>query len=141
MGSRRRARILSMQALFSWDYTRQSARELCEFPWLDEERRENIKEDTLIFARFIIMGVLEHIEEIDEILKQRLEHWDFSRLGKVDLAILRISIYALRYQREIPSSVTIDEGVDMAKRYSSEESFRFINGVLDGVRKQFTDMV
>jgi N utilization substance protein B len=139
MGSRRKARVLSMQALFSWDYTRQSGDELCGFPWLDEERRELLEEETLNFARLLVMGTLEHIEEIDEVLKKRLEHWDFTRLGKVDLAILRISIYALLFQKDIPASVTIDEAIDLAKHYGSEDSYRFVNGVLDGVRRQLSN--
>jgi N utilization substance protein B len=85
------------------------------------------------------MGTLEHIEEIDEVLKKRLEHWDFTRLGKVDLAILRISIYALLFQKDIPASVTIDEAIDLAKHYGSEDSYRFVNGVLDGVRRQLSN--
>lgn len=128
-----------MQALFSWDYTRQSGDELCGFPWLDEERRELLEEETLNFARLLVMGTLEHIEEIDEVLKKRLEHWDFTRLGKVDLAILRISIYALLFQKDIPASVTIDEAIDLAKHYGSEDSYRFVNGVLDGVRRQLSN--
>lgn len=129
-----------MQALFSWDYTRESAKGLAEFQWLDEERRSTIDEETLVFARFLIHGTLEAVDEIDARIKRQLEHWDFSRLNKVDLAILRISIYSLLFQREIPSSVTINEAINLAKRYGSEESYRFINGVLDAVRKQSAEM-
>lgn len=130
-----------MQALFSWDYTGQSGEELCEFPWLDDERKGQFEEETLLFARLLVLGTLEHVEEIDEVLRKRLEHWDFSRLAKVDLAILRISIYALIFQKEIPASVTIDEAIDLAKHYGSEESYRFVNGVLDGVKKHLSDTV
>ncbi|SRR6056297_79127 len=139
MGSRRKARVLALQALFSWDYTSQNSGELCRFEWLDEERRATYEEDTLIFARFIVQGTLENIEEIDSKIKEQLEHWDFTRLARVDLAILRFSIYALMYQKEIPVSVTIDEAIDLAKQYGSGDSYRFINGVLDGVRKQLSE--
>lgn len=128
-----------MQALFSWDYTAKSSSELGRFEWLDEERRENYEDDTLIFARLIVQGSLENIEEIDQKIKGQLEHWDFSRLARVDLAILRFSIYGLIYQKDIPFSVTIDEAIDIAKQYGSGESYRFINGVLDGVRKQLAE--
>ncbi len=139
MGSRRKARVLALQALYSWDFTSKSSRELGSFEWLDEERRAKFEEDTLMFARLIIQGTLENIEEIDNKIKEQLEHWDFSRLARVDLAILRFSIYGLLYQNEIPTSVTIDEAIDLAKQYGSGESYRFINGVLDGVRKQSAD--
>ena len=139
MGSRRKARVLALQALFSWDYTSQSGSELCRFEWLDDERRANYEEDTLMFARLIVQGSLENIEEIDKKIKEQLEHWDFSRLARVDLAILRFSIYGLLYQQDIPFSVTIDEAIDIAKQYGSGESYRFVNGVLDGVRKQLAE--
>ncbi|MFW6207276.1 MAG: transcription antitermination factor NusB [Spirochaetota bacterium] len=135
MGSRRKARILALQALYSWDYTSQSSTELGRFEWLDEERRAKYEDDTLVFARLIIQGTLENIDEIDRKIKEQLEHWDFNRLARVDLSILRFSIYGLLYQNEIPTTVTIDEAIDLAKQYGSGESYRFVNGVLDGVRK------
>ena len=136
MGSRRKARVLALQALYSWDFTKESVESLVDFAWLDEERRVNYDEETLSFASLIVRGTLERIEEIDEAIKTQLEHWDFSRLARVDLAILRFSLYSLLYQRDIPYSVTIDEAIDMAKEYGNDDSYRFINGVLDGVRKQ-----
>lgn len=140
MGSRRKARIIAMQALFSWDYTHQKPQELQEFAWLDSERLAKFENDTLFFARHLVQGTLENIEEIDNKIERQLEHWNFDRLGRVDLAILRISIYALMFLQDIPTSVTIDEAIDLAKRYGSEESYRFVNGVLDGVRKQLSEM-
>ena len=140
MGSRRKARIIAMQALFSWDYTHHELQELLEFTWLDSERLAKFENETLFFARHIVQGTLENIEEIDKKIERQLEHWNFDRLGRVDLAILRISIYGLKYQQDIPYSVTIDEAIDLAKRYGSEESYRFVNGVLDGVRKQLSEM-
>ena len=129
-----------MQALFSWDYTHHELQELLEFTWLDSERLAKFENETLFFARHIVQGTLENIEEIDKKIERQLEHWNFDRLGRVDLAILRISIYGLKYQQDIPYSVTIDEAIDLAKRYGSEESYRFVNGVLDGVRKQLSEM-
>ncbi len=129
-----------MQALFSWDYTHQETRDLLEFAWLDSERLAQFGDETLFFARHIVQGTLENREDIDNKIERQLEHWNFDRLGRVDLAILRISIYALMYQQDIPFSVTIDEAIDLAKRYGSEDSYRFVNGVLDGVRKQLSEM-
>ena len=136
MGSRRKARVLALQALYSWDFTGNSLESLVQFPWIDEERREKYDEQTFAFAALLVRGTLEKREEIDEAIRNQLEHWDFSRLAKVDLAILRFSIYSLHYQNDIPHSVTIDEAIDLAKEYGNDDSYRFINGVLDGVRKR-----
>ena len=135
MGSRRKGRILAFQALFSYDSNPLTYEDLLDFPWLDEEMREKYDEQTLAFARFILSGTLEHLDEVDASIDTHLEHWDLKRIGKVDLAILRMSVYALSFQPDIPATVTIDEAVDIAKVYGSDESYRFINGVLDGILK------
>ncbi len=140
MGSRRKGRILAFQALFSWDFTHSTWEELSDFPWYDEEKREASGEDTLYFARLILKGTLDNLPAIDELIKKHLENWDFDRLSKVDLAILRMSVYSLYYQTDIPATVTIDEAIDIAKEYSTDESYRFINGVLDGIHKGIKGM-
>ena len=82
--------------------------ELIQFAWLDEERRERIDSETLDFARLIIAGCLENLDTIDAAILQQLENWDFARLARVDLAVLRLSVYSLFFQKAIPASVTID---------------------------------
>jgi N utilization substance protein B len=135
MGSRRKARIIAFQAIFGWEFGRQDKPCLLEFPWLDADKRAHIEDDTFAFARLIVAGTLENIDEIDECIKEKLQRWDFSRLAKVDLAILRMSVFSLIYQSDIPHSVTIDEAIDIAKLYGTDESYRFVNGVLDAIRK------
>ena len=78
---------------------------------------------------------LENIRSLDDQIRLHLKKWSFERLSRVDLAILRTSTYALLYQKDIPFSVTIDEAVEIAKKFGSPESYRFVNGVLDGIRK------
>lgn len=136
MGSRRKGRILAFQSLFSWDLFPREPAELITFSWLTEEEIGKIAPDSLTFARLLVEGTLENLEDIDGEIKAQLEHWDFGRLARVDLAILRISVYALKYQKDIPHSVTIDEAVDISKTYGSDDSYRFINGVLDGIKKR-----
>lgn len=132
MGSRRKARIYAMQALFSWDISGTPPEQLLEFSWVD---RQTDREDTLAFARILLSGTLERIEEVDAALQAHLEHWKLERLARVDLAILRLSAYSLLFQSDIPASVTIDEAIDLAREFGSDESYRFVNGVLDAVRK------
>jgi N utilization substance protein B len=140
MGTRRKGRILAFQCLYSYAVSEQRSsadlQELLSFPWVDEDRRANLTDESQDFARLITLGTIEKLGDVDEAIKRQLEHWDFSRLNKVDLALLRISVYSLLYQTEIPASVTIDEAVDIAKEFGTDDSYRFINGVLDGVRKQ-----
>jgi len=87
------------------------------------------------FARLLVQGTVRNSERIDGAIKTRLQHWDISRIARVDLAILRMSVYCLLYQPDIPASVVINEAVDIAKNFGSEQSFRFINGVLDAVAR------
>lgn len=144
MGARRKGRILAFQSLYSYELCREAARgpsgaladSILEFPWIDPEGRKRIKEESLAFARLIAGGTIENLPRVDEQIKAQLEHWDFSRLNKVDQALLRISVYSLLFQKDIPPSVTIDEAIDIAKEYGTDDSYRFINGVLDAVRKQ-----
>lgn len=135
MGSRRKARIIAFQSLFGWEMNRVGVEDLVEFQWLDAERRDRVDPETLDFARLIVAGCLEHLDTIDAAIRQQLENWDFSRVARVDLAVLRMSVYSLFFQPDIPASVTIDEAVDIVKEFGSDDSYRFINGVLDGIRK------
>lgn len=136
MGIRRKGRILAFQALFAHELSGVGLADLQAFSWLDAEERGRVQEESRDFARLLIAGTLEKLAEVDGTIVRQLEHWDFSRLNKVDLAILRLSAYCLLFQQDIPSSVTIDEAVDIAKEFGTDDSYRFINGVLDGIRKQ-----
>jgi N utilization substance protein B len=136
MGIRRKGRILAFQALYAHELSGTGLEHLASFSWLDPEELERTREESRDFARLLITGTLEKLAEVDDSIVRQLEHWDFSRLNKVDLAILRISAYCLLFQTDIPPSVTIDEAIDIAKEFGTDDSYRFINGVLDGIRKQ-----
>jgi len=135
VASRRKARILAFQALYAWDSSAGAAEGLLDFSWLEDERRASLDEEVASFARLIIAGTLESIEEIDETIRSHLQNWTFERLKRVDLAVLRISAYSLLFQKDIPAQITIDEAIEIVKEYGSEDSYRFINGVLDGIWK------
>jgi len=136
MGIRRKGRILAFQALFAHELSGMGLAELQGFAWMDAEDLQRIREESRVFARLLIAGTMEKLAEVDRAIVRQLEHWDFSRLNKVDLAILRISAYCLLFQPDIPPSVPIDEAIDIAKEFGTDDSYRFINGVLDGIRKQ-----
>ncbi|MDF1568248.1 MAG: transcription antitermination factor NusB [Spirochaetaceae bacterium] len=131
MGTRRKARIAAFQALYAWQETQDDREKLIGFDWLDDK----LDDETLVFASLLTSGTLDRIDEVDEHIKTHLKKWSFERISRVDLAILRTGAYALLFQKDIPASVTIDEAVEIAKKFSSPESYRFVNGVLDGIRK------
>ena len=135
MASRRKGRILAFQALFCWEASRTPVEELMEFSWLDAEKRTALGEGIASFSRLLIAGTVENIKIIDNMIKKHLENWDISRLNRADLAILRMSAYTLLYQKEIAPSIVIDEAIGLAREFGTDDSFRFINGVLDSIRR------
>ncbi len=133
--ARRKGRILAFQALYSWDLGNVDVDNILDFSWVEKETLDKMGEDSLSFSRLLVSGTIEHIDEIDSIIKENLNNWDFDRLSKVDLAILRISIYPLLYQKDLHSSIVIDEAIDISKQFGADDSFKFINAILDSVRK------
>ena len=133
--ARRKGRILAFQALYSWDLGNVDISNVLDFAWVEKETLERMGDESLSFTRLLVSGTIEHIEEIDSEIKSHLTNWDFDRLNKVDLAILRISVYPLLFQKDIHSSIIIDEAIDISKEFGSDDSFKFINAVLDSIRK------
>jgi len=135
VGNRRKARILAFQALYSWEMNHSDLEDLLRFDWTREEPCEEVR----IFAGFLVKGTIDNLSEIDERIRQSLRNWDFNRLERVNLAILRIGTFALMYQKDIPHGVTIDEAVEITKEFGTDDSYRFVNGVLDNIKKQIYD--
>ena len=133
MASRRKGRILAFQALYAWDISGTLPSGSLSMGNLSSDKSP---EDPFPdFTLLLITGALENIKAIDTMIKKHLENWDFSRLNKVDLAILRMSTYALMYQSETAPSIVIDEAISISRDYGTDDSYRFINGVLDAIRK------
>ncbi len=134
--ARRKPRILAFQALYSWDVGGIDTETLLKFEWIDPATLERLDDSDLTFSRLLITGTLENIEKIDELIKAHLTNWDFDRISKVDLAILRISVYPLLFpQADILPTFVIDEAIEISKEYSADDSFKFINAVLDNINK------
>lgn len=83
------------------------------------------------FAEDLVNGVITNLDDVDEIIKQYTKNWDFKRIARIDLAILRLAIYEMKYRKDIPPIVSINEAIDLSKTFSIGESRRFINGILD----------
>jgi N utilization substance protein B len=130
--NRRRAREYALQMLFQSEFAG---------PDRDKTFPEDIgpakgdKEELKQFALDIYRGTLKHREEIDGVIREAAEHWELNRMAAVDRNILRFAVYELLYRNDIPSAVTINEALEIAKKYSSLESVPFINGLLDKVAR------
>jgi N utilization substance protein B len=126
--SRRSARKNAFFLLFQMDFS-----EAAEFEQVKEiffaEKEEPVEEADKTFILSEVEGVHEHMEEIDAMIEQSAKGWDLSRMNKVDLAILRLAVYEMKYG-ETPVGVAINEAVELAKKFSSDEAPAFINGVL-----------
>lgn len=133
MTSRRLGRVWACQGLYAWEFTHAPSAELLEFPWLSEKEKKNAS--ALLFASLLLGGTLDHREEVDRAIDEVVRNWVLERIFKADLAILRMSVYTLFYQEDIPKAVVINEALEIAKSYSSEQSFQFLNGILDKIRK------
>ena len=138
MASRRKARILAFQALYSWDAHYIQTKEttipegLLDFSWAGDGP---LDEEMTAFSRLLVTGAVENIVSVDSMIGKHLENWELSRLNRVDLAVLRMSVYTLMFQSAMPPSIVIDEAVDISKEFGTDDSYRFVNGVLDSIRK------
>jgi N utilization substance protein B len=135
MASRRKGRILAFQALYCWEANRVPIEELLNFSWVENGKRAVLEHDTIEFSRLLAAGTIENIKAVDGMIKKHLQNWDISRLNRVDLAVLRISAYTLMFQSDISASIVIDEAIGISKEFGTDYSFRFINGVLDGIHR------
>ncbi len=96
---------------------------------------QKIDADVETFARALFEGAVREIKALDRLVSEQSEHWRVERMGAVDRNVLRLAVYELVYHPETPPAVTINEALEIARRFSSEDSVEFVNGVLDGIRK------
>ena len=132
MGKRRDARELVLRSLYCWEISGKKPEEV----FSDLVSQIELDNSSKLFSRELFKKVIEHQKEIDELIKKNVQHWDFSRIAVVDKNILRIGICELLYLDDIPVKVSLDEAIELAKKYSSEDSGSFVNGVLDAIAKK-----
>lgn len=129
MGARRRAREAALQILYCMDLAGDSAEQAERHHWAHLAASEEGRE----YAHDIVRGYAEHAEDIDALIRKVSEHWRLERMPKVDRNILRLGAYELMYLSDVPRRVTLNESVELAKRFGSEGSAGFVNGVLDRI--------
>lgn len=132
MTKRRRARELALRILYQWEIQKGDIEPQIEVFWKQNPTHPDVQS----FATRIAMGACRHIEEIDSIIERFSENWTMDRISIVDKNIMRSSIYEMLYEREIPSKVSINEAIEIAKRYGTEDSSQFVNGILDRVKRE-----
>jgi N utilization substance protein B len=127
---RTKSREFAMQMLFQWDMSQQEFTKLETRFWKSAKAADK----TRAFANQLFEGAAKNVAGLDEIIGKHCENWRFERLAAIDRAILRLAIHEMRAS-DTPAKVVLNEAVDLAKKYSSEESGGFVNGVLDSVHK------
>ena len=131
MGTRRSSREYALQMLFQWDITRDAIEQIQANFWDSHDEPENVVQ----FASLLVNRTIEHSEEIDAMIQSHAEHWRLDRMAVVDRNVLRLATQELMFDKETPATVVINEAIEIVRRYGSEDSPQFINGILDSIRK------
>jgi N utilization substance protein B len=134
MGKRRRAREAAIQYHFWRDLQRGETPERIEEFWEFCPSKPNVRE----FAQPLIEGMMQHLSEIDERIKRYAENYNLNRISAVDRNVLRLAIYEMLFRDDIPPVVSINEAIELAKTFGGADSGKFVNGILDRVRKDLT---
>ena len=155
MGKRREARERAVQFLFQYDLNPAEDLEAALAQFWDSQRAAALAEDkgsatwgiktelpppsaeevaVRQFAEPLIRGALEHRDSLDELIKKHAKNWDLPRMAAVDRNILRLAIYEMLHREDIPPVVSINEAVDIAKKFSTQDSGKFVNGILDKIK-------
>jgi N utilization substance protein B len=135
MRARRKAREFVVQFLYSFESNPGELEESLGHFWETNECEASVME----FADSLIRGTLEKKEEIDGMISDEAFNWDINRIARVDRNILRMAVYELVFREDIPPIVSINEAVDIAKRFGTTESGKFVNGILDTVREKLAE--
>ncbi len=128
---RRKAREYALQMLFQFDVTRKEEGLIGHF-WAQRQVVPAVRD----FANCLVEGVLKNLDEIDGMIKKYTQHWSLNRIATVDRNILRFAIYEILYMDDIPAKVTINEAIEITKKYADQDSSAFINGILDKILKE-----
>jgi len=133
MSSRRRSRQRALQILFLWDARRQPVEDAINAFYDTLFADEKPERDS--FANQLVHGTVQHLDEVDTRIRRHAEHWRMERMPLVDRNLLRLAVYEMMHE-DTPPAVVIDEALELARKFSGEESVQFVNGVLDAVHRE-----
>ena len=134
--SRHRSREAAVQMLYQWEVGRVSMFEVRQTFWAGPASEQALPEDERGFATTLADGVADKVAEIDPIITEAAEHWRIERMNVMDRLILRLAVYEFLHERQTPGKVIINEALELARTFSNDDSVRFINGILDAIRKK-----
>jgi transcription antitermination protein NusB len=131
MSMRRKSRELALQALYQSELAGRPVDDalalLCD--------HFEVSKRAVPYACELVAGIVARLEEIDKLIQSHAEHWRLGRMSLIDRNILRLATFELCFQEDVPASVAINEALEIAKRFSTDEAAPFINGILDAVKK------
>jgi N utilization substance protein B len=133
VGRRRKAREVALQFLYQLDVRGEAdPAGLADEFWT----RHSVDPEARVFADALVGGTARHRAEIDGLIARYAEHWDLDRMAVVDRNLLRMALYELLWHPDTPAKVAINEAIEIAKKFGTQESSRFINGILDRIHKE-----
>ena len=135
MGKRRAGRELALRILFQVDMAQVDPAEAIAAAFAEGD----YEDDTLAFAQQLVLGAAQHRAGVDEVIARYARGWTLERMANIDRNVLRLATYEILYLPDIPPSVTVDEAVEMAKKYSTAESGRFVNGILGNLLRHLDE--
>ncbi len=139
VSNRHLSRSMAMQALFAWDFGGYQKNDIAEIAsFIRHEFAPGLDDDT--FMNGVIRGVLENMEAINTLIIKFAPQWPLEQITRVDRNVLRVGIFELKFGREVPSKVAINEAVELAKTFGGDSSSRFVNGVLGSVYNEMVDL-
>ncbi|MDP3803973.1 MAG: transcription antitermination factor NusB [Candidatus Omnitrophota bacterium] len=133
MRKRTKARECALKILYAIDITSDGAKKCIHTFWKNHDEVDNEVES---FANQLVLGVSNNSDAIDKLITSHTTNWQLKRMAVIDRNILRFATYELLYMEEIPPKVSINEAIDIAKRYGDKDSGKFVNGVLDSINKK-----
>jgi N utilization substance protein B len=133
--SRHRAREAAVQMLYQWEVGRVSMHDVLQTFWTHPPEGTPLTEDLRTFATSLASGTADHVASIDPLIVEAAEHWRIERMNVLDRLILRLAVYEFLHEPETPGKVIINEALELARSFSADDSVRFINGILDAIRR------
>ena len=135
-GQRHRAREAAIQMLYQWEVGRLSMPEVRQTFWShDDEAADPLSAELRAFAMSLAEGVASAVEQLDPMIAEAAEHWRVERMNVTDRLILRLAVHEFLHEPETPVKVIINEALELARSFSGDDAVRFINGILDRIRR------
>ncbi len=135
MRRRTKARELVLKFLYQIDITKDKWQEAIIDFWQERDVEEDIKQ----FANLLIEGTFKQLDYIDSVIANSAENWEFKRMAIVDRNIMRMACFEMLFRPDIPPKVSINEAINLAKKYGDVESGKFVNGILDRIKRDIVD--